>query len=150
MMQLDAIDRAIVNNLQGGFPLTPRPFEDAGRLLGLGEDELIARLRRLVEGRALSRFGPLWNAEGLNGAVCLCALAAPPERFDAVADLVNAHAEVAHNYEREHALNMLFVISADRSERIEEVAREIEAETGLAVLLMPKQTEYFVGFKVAV
>lgn len=149
-MNLDFVDRAIINNLQGGFPLTPNPFADAGRALGLSEGELIARLRRLVDGKALSRFGPLWNAEGLDGAVCLCALAAPAERFDAIADLVNAHPEVAHNYQRDHRLNMWFVISTDRPGRIGEVAQEIEAETGLEVLLMPKQKEFFVGFRVSV
>jgi siroheme decarboxylase len=149
-MKLDLVDRAIVNSLQGGFPLTPHPFADAGRALGLTEDELIARLDRLIEGKALSRFGPLWNAEGLNGAVCLCAMAVPRERFDLAVELVNAHPEVAHNYERDHRLNMWFVISTDRPARIGEVAREIEAETGIEVLLMPKQKEFFVGFKVTV
>ena len=149
-MKLDLLDRAIINSLQGGFPLTPQAFADAGRALGLEEGELIARLDRLIEIRALSRFGPLWNAEGLDGAVCLCAIAVPREQFDLVAHLVNAHPEVAHNYERDHRLNMWFVISTDRPERISEVAREIEAETGVEVLLMPKQKEFFVGFRVAV
>lgn len=149
-MTLDDTDRAIVNALQGGFPLEPEAFAVAAAPLGLDADQLIARVQRLLDGGALSRFGPLWNVEGLNGAVCLCALAAPAERFDEVAKIVNAHPEVAHNYAREHRLNMWFVISAERPERIAEVARAIERETGLDVLMMPKLKEYFVGFKVAV
>jgi hypothetical protein len=98
----------------------------------------------------LSRFGPLWNAEGLGGDVCLCAMAVPGEHFDAVAAQVNAHPEVAHNYERAHALNMWFVISADRPERIREIAEMIQAETGIAVRQMPKTREFYVGFRVEV
>jgi DNA-binding Lrp family transcriptional regulator len=147
---LDLADRAIINGLQGGFPLDPRPFRAAGEALGLSEHELIARLRRLLEQGKLSRFGPLWNAQVLGGDVCLCAMAVPSERFDAVAGQVNAHPEVAHNYERTHALNMWFVLAAERPERIEEVAAAIETETGIAVHRMPKLNEFFVGFRVEV
>ncbi len=150
MQTLDPIDRAIINATQGGFPLSPRPFRDAGAALGLGEDDMIARVRRLVESGALSRFGPLWNAEALGGDVCLCAMAVPAERFDEVTAQVNAHPEVAHNYERTHALNMWFVISAEEPSRINEVAAAIERETGLAVHLMPKSREFFVGLRVEV
>lgn len=146
--EFDPTDRAIINGLQGAFPVEPRPFRAAGAALGLAEDELIRRVRRLVECGALSRFGPLWNAQALGGDTCLCALAAPPERFEAVAEQVNARPEVAHNYERAHPLNMWFVIAADTPERVAQVADEIEAETGLTVYRMPKTREFFLGFRV--
>lgn len=150
MASLDPTARAIVNGLQGGFPLTPRPFRDAGRALGLTEDELLEGVQDLTTSGALSRFGPLWNAEQVGGGVCLAAIAVPPQRFDEVVEKVNAHAEIAHNYERAHALNMWFVISSDDPRRIEQVIAEIESETGLAVHAMPKTREFFVGFKVEV
>jgi DNA-binding Lrp family transcriptional regulator len=147
---IDPTERAIVNALQGGFPLTSRPFRAAGAELGLSEGELIDAVRHLVKTGRLSRFGPLWNAERLGGEVCLAAMAVPPERFDVVAAQVNAHVEVAHNYERTHALNMWFVLASERRERLAEVAAEIERETGLAVYSMPKTQEFFVGLRVEV
>lgn len=150
MAILDPTERAVINGLQGGFPLTHAPFAEAGAQLGLSSGELIETVERLLATGAISRFGPLWNAEGLNGEVCLCAMAVPRERFDAVADQVNAHQEVAHNYERTHALNMWFIVSADRPGRIDEVIAEIESETGLSVYRMPKKREFFVGFRVEV
>lgn len=150
MRSLDPAERAIVNGLQGGFPLTRRPFRDAGDSLGLSEGELIETIGKLLADGQLSRFGPLWNAEALGGAVCLAAIAVPAERFEEVAALVNAHPEVAHNYEREHELNMWFVLSADDPARIDRVIVEIERETGLAVRAMPKRREFFVGFRVEV
>lgn len=146
----DPTERTIVNALQGGFPLTERPFRDAGRELGLSEGELIDGVQHLVESGRLSRFGPLWNAERLGGDVCLAAMAVPDDRFERVAAQVNAHPEVAHNYERSHALNMWFVLSAERRERIAEVIAEIEHETGLEVFPMPKTREFFIGFRVEV
>lgn len=146
----DPTERAVINGLQGGFPLTHEPFTDVGAQLGLSAGEVIETVSQLLSAGAISRFGPLWNAEGLNGEVCLCAMAVPHERFDTVAERVNAHPEVAHNYERTHALNMWFVVSADRPGRINEVVAEIELETGLPVYSMPKRREFFVGFRVEV
>jgi DNA-binding Lrp family transcriptional regulator len=150
MIYLDPTARAIVNGLQGEFPLTSRPFRDAGRALGLTEDELIDGVRDLARSGALSRFGPLWNAEQIGGGVCLAAMAVPGPRFEEIAETVNAHPEVAHNYERAHSLNMWFVISADDPQRIQQVIAEIERETGLVVHAMPKTREFFVGFRVEV
>jgi siroheme decarboxylase len=150
MSFVDPTAKAIINGLQGGFPLSHRPFRDAGATLGLTEGELIEGVGELIEAGQLSRFGPLWNAELLGGAVCLAAIAVPPERFGEVTDLVNAHPEVAHNYERSHALNMWFVVSAEEPGRIDDVITEIERETGLAVYPMPKAREFFVGFRVEV
>ena len=150
MPTLDPIDRAIINGLQGGFPISERPFAEAGEALGLTESALIERLRKLEQAGAMSRFGPLWNSEGLGGAVCLAAMAVRAERFESIAAIVNAHPQVAHNYEREHHLNMWFVISTLEPEGIVSTAAAIEAETGLEVWLMPKEEEYFVEFRVAV
>jgi siroheme decarboxylase len=150
MLYLDPTARAIVNGLQGEFPLTSRPFRDAGRALGLTEDELIDGVRALTDAGALSRFGPLWNAEAIGGGVCLAAMVVPQARFEEVAETVNAHPEIAHNYERDHRLNMWFVISTDDLRKIQEVIDDIEHESGLAVHAMPKAREFFVGFRVEV
>lgn len=145
---LDATDRAILNALQDGFPLTPRPYDDAGAALGITGADLIARLSRLRDLGAITRFGPFFDAAQMGGAFCLCAMTVPPDRFDAVMTQVNAHPEVAHNYERTHALNMWFVLATDSPGGIDRTARAIEQETGLKVMLFPKLEEYFIGFRV--
>ncbi|WP_457649332.1 Lrp/AsnC family transcriptional regulator [Profundibacter sp.] len=145
----DETDRRILNRLQEGFPITPRPFADVAAELGLDEDDLIARLARLKETRLITRFGPFYDAAAMGGAFCLCAMQVPEADFDRVADLVNAHPEVAHNYERDHALNMWFVLATETEAGIGEVAKRIEAETGLTVLQFPKEHEFFIGFRVA-
>ena len=146
---LDATDRRILNALQEGFPLSSRPFAEAGEALGLAEGELIIRLTRLREIGAITRFGPFYDAEAMGGAFCLCAMQVPAGRFEAVVTLVNALPEVAHNYERAHRLNMWFVLACEKPEGIKRVAARIERETGLKVLRFPKLQEFFIGFRVA-
>lgn len=144
---MDAVDRRIIAGLQGGFPLTKRPFAAAAGPLGVSEDELIHRIGRLLEQGVLSRFGPLFNVEAMGGTYVLAAMAVPEDVFDAVASQVNAHVEVAHNYEREHLLNMWFVVAAETAAEAQEVLDRIAAETGIEVLAMPKLEEYFVSLR---
>ncbi len=140
---MDATDRLIINGLQGGFPITAQPFADVSATLGLDEADLLDRLCALIADGTLSRFGPLYNAEALGGGLTLAAMAVPAARFEEVADIVNGFVEVAHNYERDHELNMWFVVATERPERVGEVLDEIAAATGLNVFDLPKQEEFF-------
>lgn len=147
---LDALDRRVLNELQQGVPVVERPFAQVGEDLGCGEDELLRRLQRLLDERVLTRFGPMYHAERLGGALSLCAMCVPAEDFDRVADIVNALPEVAHNYERDHEMNMWFVLATERSEDIARIIAQIEAATGYAVYNMPKEAEYYVGLQLSI
>ena len=122
------------------------PDSFAGRL-GISEDELLARLERMLTGRVLTRFGPMFQVERMGGAFVLAAVAAPEENYDQVAEQINAFPEVAHNYRREHALNMWFVLATETREGIADAVARIEAATGLPVFAFPKEREYFVEMK---
>ncbi len=146
---MDDLDRAIINTLQGGLPVCERPYAEAGTALGLGEAELIARLAQLLKDGTLTRFGPLFDVERMGGAFSLCAMAVPQEDFERVAAVVNALAEVAHNYERDHALNMWFVLACREKADIARVLADIRARTGLPVWNFPREAEYFIELKLA-
>ena len=149
-MQLSELDKGIINRWQGELPLVSRPYVAMARDLGVDEDTVINRLQYLLAEGVLTRFGPLYNVEKLGGRFCLAAMAVPQEFFTEIAELVNAHPEVAHNYQREHELNMWFVIATENAHEIDYVARAIEQETGLQVYLFPKQHEFFVELKLTV
>lgn len=144
---LDATDRALINALQGGFPLSDEPYREIGDRLGLDEAEVLARLGSLLERRVLTRFGPMYQIERIGGAFVLAALKVPETDYERVADAVNALPEVAHNYRREHALNMWFVLATEAPEGIAAAIAKIEAATGLEVFAFPKEREYFVEMK---
>jgi DNA-binding Lrp family transcriptional regulator len=139
---LDPIDRAIVAALQRGVPIVERPFAELAASLETTEEAIVARLARLIHTGAVGRFAPMLDAEKLGGAVTLCAMAVPVERFEDVAARLVAMPEVAHNYEREHRFNMWFVLAVERPEQIPVTIARIEAETGLEVVDLPKLEEY--------
>jgi len=147
MSRMDDLDRAIVNRLQGGFPVCDRPFLKAARELGTDEATLVARIAQLLEDGTLTRFGPMFDVERMGGAFTLCAMRVPRKDFERVAALVNRHPEVAHNYERKHAYNMWFVLGTGTPREIAQTIARIEAETGLPVLELPRFEEYFVELR---
>jgi DNA-binding Lrp family transcriptional regulator len=144
---MDELDRAIVNTLQGGFPVVARPFGAVAKRLGACASEVIARVQGLLARRLLTRFGPLYQVERMGGAFSLAAMRVPPADFERVAGILNAMPEVAHNYERAHDYNMWFVLATETPQGIERAIGRIERATGLPVLNLPKQREYFVGLK---
>ena len=147
---MDDTDRRIINRLQDGFPVVEAPFAEAAADLELTEGELIERLKALVADGYLSRFGPMFRAERLGGDVTLAAMQVPADDVDRVADRLNARNEVAHNYERDHPMNLWFVLAVEEAGRIPQVIAEIEAETGYPVYNLPKIEEFFVGLRLEV
>lgn len=141
---MDEIDRAIVNALQGGFPLTEHPFAESARGLELSERELMSRLQAMLDSGALTRFGPLFQVERMGGRFLLAAMSVPVHDFERVTAIVNARHEVAHNYEREHAFNMWFVLAAESDAAVEAAVVGIEQASGYPVYRFPKEREFFV------
>jgi DNA-binding Lrp family transcriptional regulator len=147
---MDALDRKIINLLQKGFPLSEQPYLEVAEQLGIEEKDLIQRLSDLLEKKTLSRFGPMYDAQKLGGAFSLVAIRVPDDDYDRVTEIVNSFPEVAHNYRRDHDLNMWFVLATDSPEKIDAVNSQIEKKSGLKVYNMPKLDEYFIGLNLPV
>lgn len=142
---MDALDKAIINRLQHGFPVVAEPYAAIAAELNTSTDELLQRLQRLLDNKILSRFGPMYHAERLGGALTLAAMALPEDDFDRVCEQVNTLPQVAHNYRREHTLNMWFVLATETPQEIQDTIQLIEQRSGYPVYNMPKLEEFYVG-----
>jgi DNA-binding Lrp family transcriptional regulator len=147
---MDDLDRALINTLQGGFPICERPYAEVAARVGSDEATVIARIESLLQRGLLSRFGPMYHAAQMGGALSLAAMEIPSADYSRVTDIVNNQPEVAHNYERTHRLNMWFVLATETPDAQQETIARIERETGYPVYNMPKIREYFVELKLHV
>lgn len=143
----DSIDAKLINFLQADFPICDKPYLQVANDLGLSEEDVLTRLQKLLKNGVLTRFGALYHAEKIGGALTLAALKVPEKDFEKVTKIVNAFPQVAHNYARNHELNMWFVIATETQAQLDETLVEIEKQTRLKVFNMPKINEYFVGLK---
>ncbi|MGD8310737.1 MAG: Lrp/AsnC family transcriptional regulator [Chromatiales bacterium] len=141
--EYSALERRLLNDFQRGLPLDPRPFAVVAERLGVDERQVIEALERLQGEGAVSRVGPVLAPNRI-GASTLAAMAVPPERLDEVAALVSDRPEVNHNYQRDHEINLWFVIAAGDRAAVDRCLGEIEDRTGLAVLDLPMLEDYFI------
>ncbi|MFD1686497.1 Lrp/AsnC family transcriptional regulator [Halobellus litoreus] len=143
---LDAVDAALVDEYQSGFPVVERPFRVVGDDLGIGEHEALERVRRLRERGIFRRFGAVLNPPVI-GSSTLAAVSAPEERFEEVADVINGYRQVNHNYRRDHEWNIWFVVTAASREKRDAILAEIEERTGCEVLNLPMLTDYYIDLE---
>ena len=132
---------SLLNAWQRGFPLCDEPFAVVGAALDLSAAQVLQAYRQLAREGALSRIGAVF-APGSGGASILSAMAVPPERLEAVAAVVSAHPGVNHNYERENAYNLWFVVTGPSAAQVECTIASLEADTGLTALRLPMLQPY--------
>ncbi len=147
---MDPLDFRLVNEFQRDFPLLPRPFAELARRTGSTEDAVLGALRRLRGEGVISRVGAVFSPRRI-GASTLAALAAPAERLEEIAACVSARPEVNHNYEREHAFNLWFVVTAADEAGLARALAEIERDSGCKVISLPLEHEFHIdlGFDLA-
>lgn len=131
----------LLNDWQRGFPLVRAPYAVIARRVGLPEHRVIETYRDAQRAGALSRIGGVFDARA-GGAGVLAAIAVPPARLEAVARVVSAHPGVNHNYEREHALNLWFVMTGGDAAGVERDLSALEAAIGLPIVRLPMVKVY--------
>ena len=132
-MALDELDWRLMNGWQRALPLVPRPFQVIAERMDTTEDRIISRLENLINSGAISRVGATCRPNTL-AASTLAAVAAPKERIDEVAHIINAQEGVNHSYLRENEWNIWFVATGPDRAFVDSILDRISRETGLRVL----------------
>jgi DNA-binding Lrp family transcriptional regulator len=135
-MTLTAIQQRLLDEFQRDLPLVPRPFAVIAERLGADETTVLELLERLQADGVVSRVGAVVEPHRA-GWSTLAAMAVPDWALPQIADFVSGLPEINHNYEREHRLNLWFVVTAPSAERVRQVLAMIEYRTGVPVLDLP-------------
>jgi DNA-binding Lrp family transcriptional regulator len=140
---MDDNDRNILNRIQSRFPITSRPYKKIGDELGLTEQEVISRIRRLKKAGIIRRIGANFVPDKLGFVSTLCAARVPEEKIERFAETVNRYSGVTHNYLRENDFNVWFTFIAPSREEIAENLKNISRETGIEDILNLPATDVF-------
>ena len=130
-MNLDDLDRALLDRIQRNFPIEPRPFEALARELGTDEATIMNQVRQLQSGGVVRQIGPVFDLHRLGYTSTLCAAKISADAIDNVASHINADPEVTHNYLRDAEFNIWFTLVAPSQERIDEILEEIRKLAGV-------------------
>ncbi len=140
---MEILTEKLLNNYQRNFPLLSAPFEQIARSLNTDSDAVLERLRALQKNGAVSRVGAVFRPNTV-GVSTLAAIAVPDDQLEAVAARISAFPQVNHNYEREHAYNLWFVVTAEHHAELEQTLRRIQACVGYPVLSLPLVKDYHI------
>lgn len=147
MIEMDNLDKAILNAIQVDFPLEERPFQELAKKLHSNEDEIIRRIQRLNREGAIRKIGPILNIKKTGGESTLAAVQAPEDRIDEVAEIINGYDEVSHNYLRPDTYNIWFTVSAPDKKNLDEILDEIKQRTGCPLIDLPTLRLFKIGVK---
>ncbi|MBM7855570.1 DNA-binding Lrp family transcriptional regulator [Desulfohalotomaculum tongense] len=142
-MKLDALDKKLLNLVQTDFPIVSRPYKELAEKLNITEEEVLSRLKRLMDADIIRRLGGIFDSRKLGYRGTLCAMKVPADRVDEVAAVVNSYPGITHNYLREHEYNMWFTILADSPQKVEKILQEISTETGITDILNLPAERFF-------
>jgi siroheme decarboxylase len=150
--ELTDVDRRILDQLQRELPLVQRPFEEIGRRVGIGEDEVLSRVSALSgpPPAPIRQISAIFDSRTLGYQSCLVAAKVDPQRIAHAAAVISAHPGVSHNYQREHAFNLWFTlaVSPDSTLGLERTAELLRKLSGAEQLrLMPALKLYKIGVR---
>lgn len=134
---------ALLNDYQHDFPLCDAPFAAIAQQTGLGAEAVLAQYQHWLQEGRISRIGPVFAPQRV-GASTLAAIRVPPEALAQAAAIVSAYPEINHNYAREHAYNLWFVVAAPTQERLDAVLDAIARQCNTPVLRLPLLEQYHI------
>lgn len=151
----DDVDARILNEIQREFPLVRRPFADLGARVGIGEQELLDRVRRLHAGEApvIRQISAIFDTRKLGYDSMLVAFKVPAEQLERAAAELNRNPGISHNYERSGQFNIWFTIAVPADAQLaleEQVARLAWKVRAEHYALLPTLALYKIGVQLDV
>ena len=151
-MKLDLTDKKILNIIQSHFPVVTEPYKELASMLGIDQEEVLARIKSMMDQGIIRRLGGIYESRRLGYTGTLCAMQVPVDRIDEVSLAVNSYHGVTHNYLREHSYNMWFTLLAPSQEDLAKTLEDIKNKTGITEILSMPAVKLFkvkVNFKLA-
>lgn len=141
-MDLNCASRELIEGWQRSFPLLPRPFQAMADAIGSTEAVVMDEIRELTRAGILSRVGATVRPNTV-GASLLAAMRIAPEDLERIAAIVSSEPCVNHNYEREHAFNLWFVVTAPDRRGLDAALARLRDATGHEILELPMERPYY-------
>jgi len=140
---MEKIDKKILDKLQIGLKLEASPFQTMASELGIEAAELMQRVKRLKRDGYIRRIGGVFRSSRLGYKSTLVALELKEDNFYQVAEVINQHPGVTHNYRRDHKLNLWFTLSTASELDRENFLAQIKALPGVKELYQLPKEKFF-------
>ncbi|MFN3654991.1 MAG: Lrp/AsnC family transcriptional regulator [Candidatus Nitrosotenuis sp.] len=108
---MDTLDKEILNEIQWSFPLVAEPYKELANRFHISHDEMKKRILNLKSSGIIRQLSAIFDTRRLGYKSSLVAMAIDPDKLELVANQINRHPGVSHNYERNHEYNLWFTLA---------------------------------------
>jgi siroheme decarboxylase len=148
MVEIDEKSQLLLNVIQDDVPLVDRPYKVLGEKIGSSEAEIVEMIRKLKETKILRQVSTIFDTRSLGWQSSLVACKAPEGKADQVAEILNEHPGVSHNYARRHDFNIWFTIAVPGNSNLQAHIDVLQAKSGAqSIRLMPTLRLFKIGMK---
>ncbi|HXV38962.1 MAG TPA: Lrp/AsnC family transcriptional regulator [Nitrosopumilaceae archaeon] len=145
---MDALDKEILNEIQWTFPLVRQPYMEMAKKFKISEDELMQRLVALKKSGVIRQLSAIFDTRKLGYKSALIAMSIEPEKLDYVANQINKHPGVSHNYERNHDYNLWFTLAVPPESDLKTEVDKLSKLSGIIkTRLLPTIKLFKIGVK---
>lgn len=145
---IDPLDKHLLNDIQWTFPLSDRPYLEIATKHGLSEEDVMKRISLMKRSGLIRQINAIFDTRKLGYKSALVAFAVEKQKLDSVAQEVNKHPGVSHNYERDHEFNMWFTLAVPPDGNLKKDLEQMASLEGVIKFrLLPTLKLYKIGVK---
>jgi siroheme decarboxylase len=148
MVELDEKSQLLLNVIQDDVAFDERPYKKLGEKIGTSEDETVKIIADLKEKRILRQISAIFDTRSLGYQSSLVAARVPEGKADEVAEIINEHPGVTHNYARRHDFVLWFTIGIPGNSDLNWHIDTLQKKSGaLSIRLLPTLRLFKIGMK---
>ena len=145
---MEEIDSEILNEIQWTFPLVPRPFDEIAKKFNISAEEVKTRLTKMKRKGVLRQLSAIFDTRKLGYTSSLVAMEIEADKLEKIAQQINKHPGVSHNYEREHQFNLWFTLAVPPGSDLELELDKFSKLDGIKkVRMLPTLQLFKIGVK---
>lgn len=145
---LDVLDKQLLNDIQWTFPFADRPFLEISGRYGVSETEIIQRISKLKTMGLIRQINAIFDTRKLGYKSALVAFSVKSDKIEFIANEINKHPGVSHNYERNHEFNIWFTLAVAPGDDMKIALDKMSSLDGvLKYRLMPTLKLYKIGVR---
>ena len=145
---MDDLDKELLNEIQWTFPLVTRPFDEIAKKFHVSSDLVKSRLLHLKEVGVLRQLSAIFDTRKLGYTSSLVAMEIDDDKLEFVANQINRHPGVSHNYERDHQFNLWFTLAVPPGSDLKSELDKFNVLKGIKkVRMLPTLQLFKIGVK---
>ncbi len=139
-------EKLLLEEIQLNIPLVSHPYAHIGKRCRMSEEVVIEKLRHFLKQGIIRELSAIFNSAALGYKSTLVAVRAEEDDITTVAERINSHPGVSHNYLRDNDYNIWFTLTVQQSYDFEnEIGKLFDGIDTVKYIILPAIKTFKIG-----